>query len=70
MLLVRITPPADLGGASLKLAAEANWLVCEDVCIPEDGKFELALPVTPTGAPAPPAIARDLRQGAPERADG
>jgi thiol:disulfide interchange protein len=56
MLLVRISPPADLSGASLKLAAEANWLVCEDVCIPEDGKFELALPVTPTGAPAPPAI--------------
>src|SRR5229473_3708796 len=55
VLLVRITPPADLGSSSLKLAAEANWLVCEDVCIPEDGKFELSLPVTATGAPAPPA---------------
>jgi thiol:disulfide interchange protein DsbD len=55
VLLVRITPPADLSVGSLKLAAEANWLVCEDVCIPEDGKFELALPVTATGAPAPPA---------------
>ena len=55
VLLVRITPPADLGISPLKLAAEANWLVCEDVCIPEDGKFELSLPVTATGAPAPPA---------------
>jgi thiol:disulfide interchange protein DsbD len=53
-LLVRITPPATASG-SFKLAAEANWLVCEDVCIPEDGKFELILPVTATGAPAPPA---------------
>ena len=54
VLLVRITPPADASG-SFTLAAEANWLVCEDVCIPEDGKFELSLPVTATGAPAPPA---------------
>ena len=49
LLLVRITPPANASG-SFKLAAEANWLVCEDVCIPEDGKFELTLPVTATGA--------------------
>src|SRR5258707_382295 len=55
MLLVRITPPADLGGASLKLAAEANWLVCEDVCIPEDGKFELSLPIAAAATPAAPA---------------
>jgi thiol:disulfide interchange protein/DsbC/DsbD-like thiol-disulfide interchange protein len=55
MLLVRITPPADLAGP-LKLAAEANWLVCEDVCIPEDGKFELTLPSAAAVAPAPPEI--------------
>ncbi|HSS86219.1 MAG TPA: protein-disulfide reductase DsbD domain-containing protein, partial [Reyranella sp.] len=55
MLLVRIMPPADLGGASLKLAAEANWLVCEDVCIPEDGKFELSLPIAAAATPAAPA---------------
>jgi len=54
MLLVRITPPADLAGP-LKLAAEANWLVCEDVCIPEDGKFELTLPSAAAATPAPPA---------------
>jgi thiol:disulfide interchange protein len=54
VLLVRITPPADYTGP-LKLEATANWLVCEDVCIPEEGKFELALPVTAAGAPAPPA---------------
>jgi thiol:disulfide interchange protein/DsbC/DsbD-like thiol-disulfide interchange protein len=54
VLLVRITPPADLAG-TLKLEAAANWLVCEDVCIPEDGKFELVLPAGPSASPAPPA---------------
>lgn len=53
-LLVRITPPAN-ASSNFRLAAEANWLVCEDVCIPEDAKLELTLPVTATGAPAPPA---------------
>lgn len=54
MLLVRITPPADLAGP-LKLEAAANWLVCEDVCIPEEGKFELTLPSGAAATPAPPA---------------
>jgi thiol:disulfide interchange protein DsbD len=58
MLLVRITPPADLAGP-LTLAVEANWLVCEDVCIPEEGKFELVLPSGTAATPAPPAT-RDL----------
>lgn len=53
MLLVRITPPTDLAGP-LKIAAEANWLVCEDVCIPEEGKFELVLPTGAAATPAPP----------------
>jgi thiol:disulfide interchange protein DsbD len=55
MLLVQITPPADLKGDALKLAAEANWLVCEDVCIPEEGKFELSLPIGASATPASPA---------------
>lgn len=54
MLLVRVTPPADLSGP-LKLSAAANWLVCEDVCIPEDGKFELTLPSGTVATPASPA---------------
>ena len=68
MLLVRITPAADLSGRSLKLAAEANWLVCEDVCIPEDGKFELSLPIAAAATPAAPAtraIFDQARQSVP-----
>jgi thiol:disulfide interchange protein len=52
LLLVRITPPADAVGP-FTIAAGANWLVCEDVCIPEEGKFALTLPVGPTAMPAP-----------------
>jgi thiol:disulfide interchange protein DsbD len=55
MLLVRITPAANLSGNALKLGAEANWLVCEDVCIPEEAKFELSLPIAAAPAPAPTA---------------
>src|SRR5262249_54660988 len=51
MLLGKITPPAELSGP-LALAASANWLVCEDVCIPEEGKFALSLPVGPQAKPA------------------
>src|SRR5476651_1416018 len=52
LLLVKITPPAGFSGATLALAADANWLVCSDVCIPEEGKFTLALPVGPAAKPA------------------
>ncbi len=51
LLLVKITPPADASG-TLHLAADANWLVCDDVCIPEDGKFAIDLPVGPAATPA------------------
>ena len=54
LLLVRITPPANLAGSTLKLAAEANWLVCEDVCIPEEAKLELALPLAAAATPSDP----------------
>ena len=53
MLLVRITLPADLPiGGTLPLTAQAEWLVCDDVCIPEEGKFTLDLPVAATAQPA------------------
>jgi len=51
LLLSRITPPADATG-SFALSADANWLVCEDVCIPEEGKFTLSLPVGTAAKPA------------------
>ncbi len=66
MLLVRITPPANLSGP-LTLAAEANWLVCEDVCIPEEGKFELVLPSGAARDCHSPATTHLVRAGASRR---
>jgi thiol:disulfide interchange protein len=51
LLLVKVTPPAGATG-TLHLAADANWLVCDDVCIPEEGKFALDVPVGPAATPA------------------
>src|SRR6202789_2249634 len=44
--LVNITAPKDLPvGAPVVLSAKASWLVCSDVCIPEDANLQLKLPV-------------------------
>ena len=44
--LVRIQAPATLQpGTSIALHAVASWLVCADVCIPENAELELRLPV-------------------------
>lgn len=40
--LVRLTLPAGWpAGAPLEVEADASWLVCEDICIPESGRFTL-----------------------------
>lgn len=59
VLLLAVTPPADLRpGETARIAGEATWLVCERICIPEEGRFELALPVEPQ--PRPSGSARPL----------
>jgi len=60
LLPLRFTAPAGAQpGQDLRLRAEARWLVCHDVCIPESATLELALPVvgpgtTPGGTPWTP----------------
>jgi len=44
--LVPIQIPAEAKpGERVTIAAEARWLVCEKICLPEEGKFSLVLPV-------------------------
>jgi thiol:disulfide interchange protein DsbD len=50
LLPVTVTP----GAGPLHLTAHATWLVCEKLCVPEDGQFTLDLPA---GAGAPGAQA-------------
>jgi thiol:disulfide interchange protein DsbD len=50
VLLSELTPPASASGAA-PIRAQAEWLVCKDICIPEKGELDIVLPVTPA-APA------------------
>ncbi len=55
VLPMRVTPGS--GGATL--TAEANWLVCKDICVPEHGVFRVDLPAgTPAASAQAPLIAR------------
>lgn len=50
---VPLSVAADATGM-LKLAAEAKWLVCSDICIPGSASLTLDLPVSSPGSPSPP----------------
>ena len=65
LLPVTITPAPARGGTPIK--AHAEWLVCRDICVPEEADFQLDLPAG-TGAPsaqAPLFAASDRRAAAP-----
>src|SRR5437763_17200429 len=51
LLMQQITPSAKIDNSSVKLSAEANWLVCEKICIPGGANLELALPTSTTAVP-------------------
>ncbi|MEM8937620.1 MAG: protein-disulfide reductase DsbD domain-containing protein, partial [Pseudomonadota bacterium] len=55
VLPLAITAPADMPvGAPVTLTADATWLVCEEVCIPEEAQLSLTLPTaSEPGAPDP-----------------
>ncbi len=58
-------PATATPGDSFTVAAEAHWLVCADVCIPEEGRFDLTLPVAPR--PVPSATTAPLFEAAAAR---
>lgn len=59
LLLNQITPPADLkAGEQFAMQAKLRWLVCEEICIPEESEITFALPVS--DGPAPSALHDDL----------
>jgi thiol:disulfide interchange protein len=56
--LVKLTAADGLKpGAPVELSAKASWLVCADVCIPEDAVLKLQLPVNAAGGGIDPAVA-------------
>ncbi|MGH6949677.1 MAG: protein-disulfide reductase DsbD family protein [Vitreimonas sp.] len=51
---VELTAPAGARpGDVLTFAADAYWLVCSDICIPEEARLELAVPVAAAGRDDP-----------------
>jgi thiol:disulfide interchange protein len=52
LLMQEITPPTKLDSSSVKLYADASWLVCERICIPGGVTLQLELPVSTTSQPA------------------
>ena len=52
LLMQEITPPQKLDLPSVKISAEANWLVCEKICIPGSATLQLDLPISTTAQQA------------------
>jgi thiol:disulfide interchange protein/DsbC/DsbD-like thiol-disulfide interchange protein len=52
LLMQEITPPASAGASPVTLTADANWLVCEKLCIPGSASLHLDLPVSATSSVA------------------
>lgn len=51
--VIPVSAPATLRpGETFTVTAEASWLVCEEVCIPETGAFRLDIPVEAAPRPA------------------
>jgi len=46
-LPVPLEVPADAAAGPVTIAARATWLVCEDICIPEDADLQITLNVGP-----------------------
>jgi thiol:disulfide interchange protein DsbD len=54
MHLVELRVPADWpAGDAIHVVAQATWLVCEEECIPEQGRFELTLATAPNPPEGP-----------------
>jgi thiol:disulfide interchange protein len=52
LLMQEITPAQKIDDPSVKLSADANWLVCEKICIPGNATLQLELPTSTTSQPA------------------
>jgi thiol:disulfide interchange protein len=70
LLMQQITPPASISDSTVTLAAEANWLVCEKICIPGNASVQVSLPVSATGAPANTELFERFRRLLPQEMPG
>ncbi len=57
LLSVEVTPPASLVPGEVTLAARADWLECEQVCLPGRADLSLVLPVRAAASTSAPTWA-------------
>lgn len=55
LLPLTITPPKTISSPHFMVKVSANWLVCNDICVPGHADFSLTLPVEAKPRPAPEA---------------
>ena len=70
LLMQEITPPSKIDDSSAKLSTEANWLVCEKICIPGSATLQLNLPVASTSQPANTDVFARYRRLLPQNLPG
>jgi thiol:disulfide interchange protein DsbD len=70
LLMQEITPPSKLDGLSAKPSTEANWLVCEKICIPGGATLQLDLPIASTSQPANTDVFARYRRLLPQNPPG
>jgi len=70
LLMQEIRPPLKLDVSSVQLAAEANWLVCEKICIPGSAILRLDLPVASSSEPANADVFSRYRRLVPQNWPG
>jgi thiol:disulfide interchange protein len=51
LLIQEITPPSKIDISPVKLSAQADWLVCEKICIPGGATLTLELPTSTSAEP-------------------
>jgi thiol:disulfide interchange protein DsbD len=62
LLPVTITPPPDLmPGTNVELQVAAEWLMCQDECVPGNAKLSLLLPVSPEDPQPDPVWGAKIR---------
>jgi thiol:disulfide interchange protein/DsbC/DsbD-like thiol-disulfide interchange protein len=70
LLRQEITPSASISDSNVTLAADANWLVCEKICIPGNASVQLGLPVSASSVPANKEVFTRFRRLLPQDMPG
>src|SRR2546423_15452577 len=66
LLMQEFTPPPKIYDSSVRLSADASWLVCEKICIPGGVTLQLDMPTSGSSQPANTELFARYRQLLPQ----